>query len=387
MNLVLAAVGDVLIDRAEPATVLVELAPLLQACDVVFGNFEGVISDRPADPAVASTVVDPGNAEPLAVFTVLSLANNHAFDAGASGLADTIKALSERDIGTVGAGETITTARTPLVVERADTRIAFVAATSVLPISSDATPTRAGVAPLRADDYFTPRSRVASLPGVPPRVVSVLDDADRAALVAAVGTAKADAEIVVVSVHWGDHTQPWTLTEHERRCARIAIDAGADIVFGHHQHFFRGVEFISGRPVFYGLGHIVFDQPRYIDELRARAIDIDTASERQLIARFGEYGVYPRSENPAFPFHPLARKTGIAILEIAVGDIIRTGIAPAVIGSDGVPRPLRREDGNWDGAIAFFRACVDKVGLPTEIADRGWTYAGYDVLDVFVATQ
>jgi poly-gamma-glutamate synthesis protein (capsule biosynthesis protein) len=38
-----------------------------------------------------------------------------------------------------------------------------------------------------------------------------------------------------------------------------AVGAGADVVLGHHQHFFRGVELVDDSPVFYGLGHIAFD--------------------------------------------------------------------------------------------------------------------------------
>jgi poly-gamma-glutamate synthesis protein (capsule biosynthesis protein) len=383
MTAVLAAVGDILIDRPEPREALRDVAPLLEACDVVFGNFEGVLTDaRPPDPGSASTVVPARNAGALESFDVLSLANNHALDVGRGGLADTIAALRECGVAVVGAGATIGEARAAAIVARSGVRVAFLAATSVLRIGTEAGTDIAGVAPLRADDYFAPRSRVASLPGVPPRVVSVLDEGDKAQLLAAVADARAHADVVAVSVHWGDHTQPWVLTDHERACARLLVASGADLVLGHHQHFFRGGELVDGTPVFYGLGHIAFDQPRYPDELRARGVDVAGLSERELVARFGEYGIYPRPGSPDFPFHPLARRTGVALVELGRAGVVRAGVAPFAIGSGNIARPVRRGGREWDEAVAFLRTCVDKVGLETEIVDRGWVHGGYDVLDV-----
>src|SRR5205085_2884737 len=93
--LTIAAVGDVFVDRPEPAAALGGIAPLLEASDVTFANFEGVVTDRhaPVPGASDASIVPPAQAEPLRVFDVLSLANNHALDAGHGGLADTIAAL------------------------------------------------------------------------------------------------------------------------------------------------------------------------------------------------------------------------------------------------------------------------------------------------------
>lgn len=62
--------------------------------------------------------------------------------------------------------------------------------------------------------------------------------------------------------------------------------------------------------ILYGLGHIAFDYPRYGEELASYGIDVSDLSESELTELFGEYGIYPRPEQPAFPFHPLARRAG-----------------------------------------------------------------------------
>jgi poly-gamma-glutamate capsule biosynthesis protein CapA/YwtB (metallophosphatase superfamily) len=86
MSVVLAAVGDVLVDREAPAEALAGVAPLLEAADLAFGNFEGVLTDTELPrPGAESTVVATANAAPLGVFDVMSLANNHTVDAGPAG--------------------------------------------------------------------------------------------------------------------------------------------------------------------------------------------------------------------------------------------------------------------------------------------------------------
>jgi poly-gamma-glutamate synthesis protein (capsule biosynthesis protein) len=131
--LFIAAVGDVYVDRPEPAAALSGIAPLLEACDVTFANFEGVITDRhaPVPGASGASIVPPAQAEPLRVFDVLSLANNHALDAGHGGLADTIEAL---ECAVVGAGPTLAAASRAVVVGS----VAFVAAASVFPMGTEA---------------------------------------------------------------------------------------------------------------------------------------------------------------------------------------------------------------------------------------------------------
>lgn len=71
--------------------------------------------------------------------------------------------------------------------------------------------------------------------------------------------AKAGADLLVVSVHWGREYAA-TPTPAQRRIAHLAIDAGADLVLGHHPHVAQPVETYRNRPIFYSLGNCIFDK-------------------------------------------------------------------------------------------------------------------------------
>ncbi|MEN3358337.1 MAG: hypothetical protein V7637_2319 [Mycobacteriales bacterium] len=381
---ILAAVGDVLVDRADPAGALGPVAPLLLGADLAFGNFEGVLSDaHGAIPgASTSSIVSAANAVPLRAFDVLSLANNHAMDAGGGGLADTMDALARHGVQTIGAGPTVDAALRPYTVDIGGQRVAVLAATSVFQVGTGAGQQSPGVAPLRAEDSYLPPYPGVHAPGVPPRVLSILDERDWERLAGAVAAAAADADLVVVSVHWGDHTRPWVLTEHERLCGGLLVEAGADVVLGHHQHILRGAEFIDGSVVLYGLGHAVFDYPRFPAELRARGVDVTGLSEAELVDRFGEYGIFPRPDSPAFPFHPMARTTAVALVELTGAGLGRCGLVPCRIDPSGTPRPVRRDSPEWTDTVAFLRACPARARLASQVVDGGWVHGGYDVVEL-----
>ena len=65
-------------------------------------------------------------------------------------------------------------------------------------------------------------------------------------------------ELLIVSAHWGGNWGSDPPPEH-RALARQLVDAGADVVFGHSPHIFRGVEVYRNRPIIYGAGDFIDD--------------------------------------------------------------------------------------------------------------------------------
>src|SRR5262249_52405010 len=62
---------------------------------------------------------------------------------------------------------------------------------------------------------------------------------------------------------------------YQKVFAHLALDAGADLVYGHGTHTIQGVEIYNGKPILYAIGHSAFDQPGYEkskDGLVARAV-------------------------------------------------------------------------------------------------------------------
>jgi hypothetical protein len=382
-------VGDVLIERPEAGAALAGVAPLLERADVSFGNFEGVLTDEhePVPGAPEATVVARSNAAALEVFDVMSVANNHTMDAGYGGLEDTLEELRARGVATAGAGATLAEALRPAVVERRGVTIAFVAFTSVFRIGAEARAQYPGVAPLRVDDYYADPFPGVHCPGVPPHVVSILNEDDWEAVAAAIAEARSAADVVVASAHWGDHTRPWVVTDSERSCARLLVEAGADAVVGHHHHSLRGVEFVDGKPVFYGLGHLVFDHPRYPDELRRRGFELEQMSRHEFVAAFGEHGMYPRDESPNFPFSSQARHTGAAVLELSRRGLERAAFVPCVIGDGDAPRLVRRPDPEWTAATRSFARCFSAGGLADCRSSSKSRWDGLDVVNLRAAVS
>lgn len=375
-ELTIFALGDVFVDREEPGSAFRLAAEALADGDIVFGNCEGVFSDAwERAPSSGSPVVAPAkNAAALTAgrFDVMSLANNHSLDGGHGALLATRKALLDNGIQPVGAGENSTEARTPVVID-GQPSVAFLAYAAVFPHGYEARPGVPGLAPIRAHNTYTPWELNEWQPGLLPKVTTVPFPEDVRALREDVGAARDVADVVVVSFHWGDFTRPFVLTDHERRTARLAIDSGADVVVGHHQHMLRGVEFYQEKPIFYGLGHYLFDLPGLPERQAKDGYLAASAPEDELALarRFGEYQIRPREGYPLLPFHPDSRMTGIAVVRVRAGEragnIVSVGFRPAVIDRDNEPVPFAPDSQEGRRVVDYLRRCCTEEKLPTEV--------------------
>lgn len=102
------------------------------------------------------------------------------------------------------------------------------------------------------------------------------------------------AEIVVFAIHWGQEGVYRPL-EHQMKQAYQAIDAGVDIVWGHHPHVLQKIEMYNGKPIFYSLGNFCFGGNH-------QPADLDTAIVTQQVLRqpdgtveLGELAIVPAS--------------------------------------------------------------------------------------------
>jgi poly-gamma-glutamate capsule biosynthesis protein CapA/YwtB (metallophosphatase superfamily) len=232
----ITAVGDTMLGSTptlppSPATYFSAVSSELHG-DIVFGNLEGTLTDatsgkcRPkalgrtcfefrAPPAFASDLRRAG-------FTIMNDANNHSYDFGPAGQADTVAALHAAGIAQTGLPGEIT------IVHARGLRVAVLG--------------------------FAPYSDTASL----------LDLAAARALIERAGSM---AKIVVVAIHAGaEGTGAMHVTGREETYvgedrgnaeafAHMAVDAGADLVLGSGPHVLRGMEIYHGRLIAYSLGN------------------------------------------------------------------------------------------------------------------------------------
>jgi poly-gamma-glutamate capsule biosynthesis protein CapA/YwtB (metallophosphatase superfamily) len=306
-NFTLAAVGDLIYLRPMLATMEAsspEMMRLLRGADLTFGNFETMAFDLSqfagspqadsggtwmlADPGVIPDVVKMG-------FDMVSLANNHATDWGAEGLAETEAGLKEAGLVFAGTGRTLQAARSPRYHDTAKGRAALISASSTFTSMSRAAdplgevPGRPGINPLRAErialvsqphfDALTavaataPQARAAAANQTEVRLLGTryrvgpaadgkmsfsyqLNERDAKANLLAIRQGKQNGNFAIFTLHnhepSNDSDQP---ADFAVAFARRTIDEGADAYVGHGPHILRGIEIYKGKPIFYSLGN------------------------------------------------------------------------------------------------------------------------------------
>jgi poly-gamma-glutamate capsule biosynthesis protein CapA/YwtB (metallophosphatase superfamily) len=157
---------------------------------------------------------------------VLNLANNHSFDHGSRGLADTIRTIRDAQLEYVGAGENSESARTPLVKDIEGQRVVVYA---------------------MADNEFSAAAKNTA--GANPL--------ELVECVHAIRQYKRDGFFIVL-IHGGNEYYPYPSPEMVKRC-RFIIEMGADAVVCCHAHCPLPWEIYAGRPIVYGMGNLVFE--------------------------------------------------------------------------------------------------------------------------------
>jgi poly-gamma-glutamate synthesis protein (capsule biosynthesis protein) len=265
---VIALVGDVYIDRPDPETVFDGCRDVVGDASFWLGNLEAPLTtagEEDRDPSRlwapdGSFKSPPATAQALTALTAVSLANNHVMDFGVRGYLDTIDHLDQVGVGHAGGGRDLQSARRPFVAETDGLTIAFLAYACVYQPHWRATDSRPGMAGLRVLTSYELTNRVLEQPHVAPRVRSSLDPGSKREVLDDIAAARSQADLVIVSVHWGVSQGNYAVVEYQYELARSCVDAGAQVVFGHHPHVLQPMEVYNDGVIFYSLGNFVFDR-------------------------------------------------------------------------------------------------------------------------------
>jgi poly-gamma-glutamate synthesis protein (capsule biosynthesis protein) len=359
-------VGDLVLDEPQADRFFDDARAILNTADVLIGHVEVPHTMRGKEsvgdvPAPAS---DPANLAALknAGFHLASLAGNHVHDRGTEGIADTIATLKQNGIAATGAGATLAEARKPAIIEKNGRRVALLSYNCVGPRQGWAGPSQAGCAYIRVISHY---EMEAANPGGPPEAFTFPTPDSLEAMQADIAAAKRSADIVIVSLHKGLVHQPAKLAMYERPVARAAIDAGAEIVFGHHAHILKGVEVWRGKPIFHGLGNFV---------TVTRALNIEgndnPARRAWAIKRREVFGFDPLTDYPLYPFHPEARNAMIAVCDVDGAGGVRAGFIPCWMQPSAAPLPLKR-DARGEEVASYVEEISKRAGLETQFAWDG----------------
>jgi hypothetical protein len=172
------------------------------------------------------------------------------------------------------------------------------------------------------------------------------------------------ADLVIVALHKGIVHTPAKLAPYERPLAEAALDAGADIVVGHHAHIVRGVEMRAGKALFHGLGNgcVVTHALSPSQDHPARAA---WAKKRREL-----FGFEPDPRYELAPFHPEAVNAVIGVVRVEADGGLRMGVIPVHVEPPG--RPVCVNDARAEEVIAY----LDRIGAMAGLPPRQWRREG-----------
>lgn len=222
----------------------IKIKSFLENADLTFANLESPLSDKAKRVGAFLAPTSFANGLKWSGIDLVSIANNHALDAGIQGLKDTLNSLEKINLPAIGGGEDLESARRPFIFEKNGVRLGFLAYTMSENSgnSSYAQPNRPGV---MSTEFSLIQTDIQKL--------------------------KPQVDYVILSFHWGlnnGEKPPFWV----RHLAHKTIDSGADIILGHHPHYPHGIEMYKGKPIIYSLGNFIFghNHPFWTDNFLAR---------------------------------------------------------------------------------------------------------------------
>ncbi len=252
-SLRIISVGDVMLGRGVRKHIQAKgrfylfsrVAELLQKGDITMCNLESpvVMTGKPMDKKYifkADTTVLPALVK--AGFNCVSVANNHAFDYGTDAFLKSNDNVQSKGIAVVGGGANLEEALKPQ---------AFIVGRQYVGIM--------GFNDTKTN--FIGKNRPAAAPGAD--IVSLNAVKKYAPLY----------DFLIIQIHWG-YEYKLLPSERQKTLGRKLIDAGADLVIGHHPHWVQGIELYNGKVIAYSLGNFMFDQNGFMENLSA-ILEID----------------------------------------------------------------------------------------------------------------
>jgi hypothetical protein len=256
-HLIISLVGDVALNGlfiSQPGKNqerLNEVKKILQKSDLVFANLEtplqgteGSDKKKKNEGVILYSTEDVYDQTlPGLNLTAVSLANNHMFDGNKSGVKKTIKWLEKSGIKFTGAGYKKAHLE-PVMLEKKHKRVGFLA-------------------------YVHKNTH----PKILENSEIVVNYFDEEKIFKEVANIKNRCDFIILSIHWGADYSFYP-TKYQRLAGHKLIDAGVDVIMGHHPHTLQPFEKYKDGLIFYSLGSLCFGD--FIFEGKLRGLKLKT---------------------------------------------------------------------------------------------------------------
>ncbi len=228
-------VGQQIVKNDDFAWPFRNIANLTDAADIFVINLESPFLKN-AGNYLVKTGSFSFKADPLTIaglnlsgVDIVSLANNHFDNQGQAGMSDTFSVLEDNGIAYIGAGKNFTQAHQGKVMQVNGLKFGFLG-------------------------YAYPETSAVATPDSPG-----FANMDIVQAQADIEAFKKQVDVLAIIMHAGTEYISYPI-KFQEDFARAAIDAGADLVVGHHPHWVQETEIYKGKPILYSLGNLVFDQ-------------------------------------------------------------------------------------------------------------------------------
>src|SRR5690606_4387139 len=185
------------------------------------------------------------------------------------------------------------------------------------------------------------------------------DDFD--ALMATIRDLRPRVDVVILSHHAGIHFVPAVIPDYQREVARAAIDAGADLVLGHHAHILKGIEIYKGKAIAYSLANFAIDL--LMDEAHAKSKGF------REIQKLNPDWVPDLSSRYNFP--PDSAMSIMLEADLGPDGVRNLRVLPVMIGKDAMPRIVTATDPDFERVRAYLQQISDTAELGSEITSGG----------------
>lgn len=235
-----------------------EILDIMKTSDVMIANSEFTVSNR-GKKLKKKAYTFRAKPERLSIYDemgidLVTLANNHVYDFGLDAFNDMLDAFNEYNIPHIGAGHNLEEASKPYYFIVNGYKIAFVNAN---------------------------RSEKNILtPGATDNSGGVFRCYDPTNMINKIKEVKQNSDYVVAIIHYGRENSH-ELENEQVSSSKSYIDAGADMVVGHHAQVLQGIEFYNHKPIIYNLGVFLFN-----NEV------VDTAIFKAILNDNGEFDYY-----------------------------------------------------------------------------------------------